>query len=130
MLQNRTSRIVVIALFALGSLVTLAPTEARADGNWYSAIAYSPSTGAYGYSYNCRSLAEAKQLALSYCDYEDARIVVWVRNGWCALAVGDDGAYGYAWASTQYEARRLALAYCQQYSNGRCRIKVTVFSGD
>ena len=50
--------------------------------------------------------ADAETLALSYCNASDARIIVWVKNGYCAPALGNDlGAYGVAWASTAAEAR-------------------------
>jgi hypothetical protein len=96
----------------------------------YAAIVYAQSTGSIGYAYNCRSLAEAKQLALQNCDGEDADVVTWARNAYCALALGDDGgAYGQSWGRTRAEAERLALEACGQYTTN-CYIARWVYSGE
>jgi hypothetical protein len=96
----------------------------------YAAIAYSQSTGAYGYSYAFATLAGAKAEALSHCDADDARIVAWVQNGYVSLALGDTvGAYGWGWASTAAEARARARAECRARTTG-AYIAVTVYSGE
>jgi hypothetical protein len=118
----------LLAALTVALVATPAPAAA-ASADRYAAIAFSNSTGAYGYSYNCSSRGEAELLALSYCNASDARIVVWVRNGYCALALGNDvGAAGWAWASTASEARALALNEARKYTTG-VYIAVTVFSG-
>src|SRR5205823_5288063 len=66
----------------------------------HGAIAYSPETGKYGYSYNCGSRAQAERLALRNCPADDAAVKVWVKNGYAALAVNDDGDYGWGWSGT------------------------------
>jgi hypothetical protein len=115
------------------SLVAVTVLFASAGAAWadkYAAIAYSQSTGSIGYSYNCGSLAEAKQLALQNCDGEDADVVSWARNAYCALALGaDDGAYGQSWGRTRAEAERLALQACAQYA-ANCYIARWVYSGE
>jgi hypothetical protein len=115
------------------SLVAVTVLFSSAGAAWadkYAAIAYAQSTGSIGYAYNCRSLAEAKQLALQNCDGEDADVVSWARNAYCALALGDDGgAYGQSWGRTRAEAERLALQACGQYTtNGY--IARWVYSGE
>src|SRR4051812_22619925 len=96
----------MLVLFVLGGFACLTPTPTtRADevivfnGSTYAAIAYSPATGNHGYAYNHGSRAAAEAAALRYCKGDDARIVTWVNNGFCALAVGDDqSAWGVGWS--------------------------------
>jgi hypothetical protein len=111
----------VLVLFVLGGFASLSPTPtARADevivfnGDTYAAIAYSKSTGNYGYAYNHGSRAAAEASALKYCKADDAFIVCWVNNGFCALALGDDReAYGYGYSfgdgATNTSAKNRAL---------------------
>lgn len=110
-------------------VVSISATGAtRADQ--YGAIAYSQSTGAIGYSYGSCSRAAAENSALSYCDADDAQIVVWSVNAYCALALGDEpGAYGFGWGSSQCEAESMALLHCSQYTTGGY-IAQWVFSGN
>lgn len=113
----------LVALVAVFSAVG----AARAD---YGAIAYSQSTGSIGTAYNCKSLGQAENLALSYCDGDDAQVVTWSSNAYCALALGDDaGACGYGWGRTQAEAECLALQECSRYTTN-CYIAQWVFSGN
>src|SRR5579862_6346578 len=110
----------LVLLVALGSVGLLGSTsQAKADvivfdGDTYAAIAYSPSTGSYGYAYNYGSRGSAETAALRNCKAPDARIVTWVNNGFCALALGDDvGSYGigYSWGNgaTNTYAKQRAL---------------------
>lgn len=75
----------------------------------YGAIAYSQSTGAYAFTWAQYSRADAERLALAKCDGSDATIVIWARNAYIALALGDDGAWCAAWDKDQRVARREAL---------------------
>jgi serine/threonine-protein kinase len=93
----------------------------------FAAIAYSPSTGAAGWSYNYSDLGDAQIAATSYCNATDAVIVTWSRNAWCALAAADDGSYGHSWGNTQEEAEAGALANCTEGSPAH--IVAVVFSG-
>ena len=95
--------------------------------NQYAAIAYSSSTGNAGYSYNWSDLGDAENAAVASCGDADAVIVTWSQNSWCALAVGDDGSYGYASGNTQCEAENAALANCSPDSPAH--IDVVVFPG-
>ena len=65
----------------------------------YAAIAYSPSTGSFGYSYECDSQYQAERIAISKCSGSDARVEVWVSNGWVALACNDRGQWGTGWST-------------------------------
>ena len=106
----------MVALAGLGLLGL--PGEARSDiivddDYMYAAIAYSPATGKYGYSWNCDTRGEAEQRALNACKADDARIVCWVNNGFCALALGDDKSrwgVGWSWGDGASTAVRIAVA--------------------
>jgi hypothetical protein len=93
----------------------------------YGAIAYSPSTQKYGYSYNCYSLAEARLVALQNCPVSDAKVVVWVHNGWAALAVNDTGAYGWGWSN--YSRARAEAFALSNVRGGGGRILCWLASG-
>ena len=111
-----------------GSRTSYCEGGSRSDR--FGAIAYSRSTGTYGYSYNHFSQADAEQDALSRCDAADRAIIGWMRNAHGALAVGDDAEhYGWAWGATRDEAQQAALAHCRERTSN-CRIAVSVFSGN
>jgi hypothetical protein len=93
----------------------------------YGAIAYSPATGKYGYSHNCGSLAEARVIALQNYPVSDAQIVVWVENGWAALAVNDSGAYGWGWST--YSLAEAELYALNNVRGGGGRIRCWIASG-
>lgn len=96
----------------LAALVVVLPLLAAPAFAEYGAIAYSPQTGRYGYSYNYWYLGDAESDALANCDAPDGEIVAWCRNEYCALAVADDGSYGYSSGPTQASAEAAALSYC------------------
>lgn len=114
------------------------PTEAarppiQTPQDYYAAIAFSPTTGKCAYYNRQASWAAAEQGALKACNAPDARVVVSVRNGWCALALGDDwdadgGSYGCGAANTPDKASNLALKGCRDYTTG-CFIALC-FSAD
>ena len=91
--------------------------------NNYGAIAYSPSTGAHGWSYDYGSRAAAEDVALSACRRHagDCLIPIWFRNACGALAVGSNG-YGSGWGSNRRLAENFALRSCRQRTGG-CWIK-------
>jgi serine/threonine-protein kinase len=97
------------------------------DDDCFAAIAYSPKTGKYGYSYDYSSRGSADQAALRRCTEPDARIVSWCKNAYCALAEGDDG-YGTGWGATAAQARANALRECEKNTTN-AKIVVCVFSG-
>jgi hypothetical protein len=96
-----------IAAVAIAVMLLGAAQAARAD---FAAIAYSPSTNKYGYWFGANSRAAAENGAMRNCDGADRRVVVWVENGWTALAVNSDGRWGYGWSTTsRADAERRAL---------------------
>jgi len=114
-----------LALAFLSSV--LAPVQATA-ADLYAAIAYSPSTTKYGYAYGKSSRAAAENTARAYARASDARVVIWCKNAWCALARSNRGnAWGAAWGSSKAAASNAALRNCPSGSGKY--IAATVFSG-
>lgn len=96
------------------------PTVAQ---DYYGAIAYSPSTGAHGWTYDYATRQEAQDTALSECRQhaDDCVIALWFRNACGALAIGSNG-YGSGWGTSRSRAERDALQSCRRYTGG-CSIK-------
>ncbi len=108
--------------------LTLGQAEAQTTGqaaaqDFYGAIAYSPSTGAHGWSFDYRSRNEAENVAKSNCGKHatDCIVPIWFRNACGALAVGSNG-YGSGWGTSQKIAEGYALQVCGKHTTG-CTIK-------
>jgi serine/threonine-protein kinase len=102
--QWTVALIVVTALCATSQ-------AARAD-TYFGAIAYSPSTGHYGFSYGKDCLATAEVAAIQNCVGWDRRVVVFVSNGYAALAVNNNGSFGAAWdTNCQADADQAAINF-------------------
>lgn len=94
----------------------------------FAGISYSTKTGASGYSYRWDSEDEALRMAKHYANDETAEALAWVRNGYIALAVGQDRSqYGWAWSATAEEAKVLALKEAQKRTTN-CYIAILVHS--
>jgi len=77
------------------------------------AIAFSESTGRWGYSTG--GGRHAPYMALQNCKAPDAKIIAQKSDCWMALAVGDDkSAYGWGSAGNRADAERNALEACRQ----------------
>jgi hypothetical protein len=100
----------------------------RYASDHFAAIAYSPSTRTYGYSFDYGTLTDARRAALARCKGPQAENVVWARNGYCALAAGTGSTYGWGHGSTDAIARANALTDCRKHST-EARVLVCVFSG-
>lgn len=83
----------------------------------YGAIAYSPSTERYGWSWRCRDRPTAEQTALASCPVPDAQLLVWGEATCLALAIGDRGTFGFGWGNDSQVASRFALAECHKHSS-------------
>ena len=131
--SRRMYRRSIVAL--LVAVLTLSPAlvnhaQAQTFAYYYAAIAYSPSTGQYGYSYAQPSLDAASSVALSRCNASDARIMTWSRNGWCSLALSHQNrnAYGIGYSPNATMAMGYALNGVSSIS-GDGYIAVIVNSG-
>jgi hypothetical protein len=87
--------------------------------NW-GALAYSTSTGRYGFAYDYASQSQAINAAVERCKARDCQAVVWFVNGCGAFAKGDS-AYGWGIGNTRALAESKALAECRKRGGG-CRI--------
>ncbi|UJW87788.1 DUF4189 domain-containing protein [Devosia sp. SL43] len=95
----------------------------------WGSIAYSPRTGATGYSYNYDTKGIAQAWAMSYCkeSASDCRIVVNFQNACGAVAVGRNGGWGADWGPSRRSAEANAISVCQAHDRG-CRTKRWVCS--
>jgi hypothetical protein len=100
----------------------------------HGAIAYSVDREVYGYSHSFGSAREAAAVAINNCrkenkDAADCKVVVTFQNACGALALGDNGAYGSAWAMSQREASTKALNECRPHGGASCKVERQVCSG-
>jgi serine/threonine-protein kinase len=113
----------LIAAATAALLLCAAGQSAAAQDN-YGAIAFSPATGAHGWSYDYPSRSAAENAALANCGRyaSDCRVPIWFRNACGALAVGAGNGYGSGWGTSRAIAERYALQVCRRYTSG-CRIR-------
>lgn len=116
----------------LSSVAPARPDTIYLDGQTYAAIAYSPSTGKYGYGNGYRSRFAAEREALWQCPQSDAKVVGWVCNGFLALAVGDDNGYGIGYSynagANNGSAMNRALADCRKHTSKNPHIAICICS--
>jgi hypothetical protein len=86
--------------------------------NLYGSIAFDPTTGASGFSYNHHSSEAAEADAVRRCGRVNCRSMMWFGNGCGALAV-NGYRYGAAVGSTRGEAQTRAVNRC---AAGNCRV--------
>ncbi|MBW6422618.1 DUF4189 domain-containing protein [Rhizobium sp. XQZ8] len=87
----------------------------------FGAIAYSPATGATGWSYDHNSRRSAERTAQNNCNANDCEIAIWFKNGCGAVAVGQQGGWGADWGADIDPAKYLAVEACRQHTTG-CRV--------
>jgi len=90
----------------------------------YGAIAYSKSTGSYGYSYDASSKESAFESAIDYCGKSDCKAVLWVNDSCGALARKNNNisVIGTGWGSTRSAAIDSAHTTC----GGGCKTVTSV----
>lgn len=104
----------------------------------YGAIAVSPSTLKYGYSFRFATRRQAEEAALTYCfsnkgNPRDCKVAVWYYDACASLAIkpksasGDarDGAWGAHWSHSRASAGKKALAACQSVAASGCKTELT-----
>ena len=108
--MKNLARAILLIVFTLA--LGLAPALQAADDR-YAAVAYSPSSGRWGYGNGYASQEEAIARALSECGRADAK-TNWCRNAWIALALSkrSAGGWGSAWGVTAKAARAAARREC------------------
>lgn len=120
--MNCTGRFAVAALCV--GLFSLAAGSAMAQQQHWGTIAYSPSTGAMGYTWDHVNEVDAEMEALSRClQYaEDCTTAVNFHDSCGAIAVGENGGWGADWGYDDADAQFKALDRCNQYDTG-CEVK-------
>lgn len=115
--RGRLLATVLLALLAIGML----PASAAADK--YGSIAYSPSTGAKGWSFDHHSRYGAEHHALAQCGKHagDCKVVTWFVNGCGALAIGQTN-YHATWGRSRYAAEHNALHGCKKAGGYGCKV--------
>ena len=123
--SDRGASVGVRGLFAV-SVIALctgfASGPAMAEN--YGAIAYSPSTGAHGWSYDYPSRGAAENVALQGCRQHagDCLVPIWFRDACGALAVGSNNGYGTGWGTSRGLAESYALQSCRKHTSN-CAIR-------
>ena len=112
---------------AAAFVVAMGATAASAAE--FGAIAYSNTTGSYGYSHNYATRGQAERVAQANClaYARDCRVIVYFYNACAALAVGNSFGYGYGYAPGPKQSRSIALANCRVNDRG-CQVVRTVCS--
>jgi hypothetical protein len=112
-------RLLAVALLLFAIAFGASTTSLQAGDDTYAAIAFSPSTGLYGFGNGFDNKDDAIEKALQECGGKDA-LTKWCRNAWIALAVSKKTAsgygYGWAWGETAGEARHAALENCRAHN--------------
>jgi hypothetical protein len=91
----------------------------------YGAIAYSPASGAYGYSDNYGSKTLADNRALSECGRSDCVVASWFYNNCGAVAVSGSGSWAGGHGETKASAISDAENECTRQGGSACVVKVT-----
>jgi serine/threonine-protein kinase len=91
-------------------------------GEAWGAIAYSPNSGDYGYSYGTASRTAAEQRAKRECGKADCEVAAWFSNSCGALAASDDGIWTGAQNDNERRAREIALADCIKDRGKNCEV--------
>ena len=97
---------------------------ATALADQHGSIAYSPSTGSSGWSYNLPTQAAAENDALARCRKfaSDCVVATQFHDACGALAVGNGNAYGADWGNDRVAAERKAMQQCAKNAQG-CAVK-------
>jgi Domain of unknown function (DUF4189) len=95
----------------------------------YGAIAYGPTSGAWGTSYQWGSKAEAERTALKKCGKPDCKAVIWFDRR-CGAVAADDatGDYGYDSGASKGAAEASARRYCARQGGKSCKVVVSACS--
>ena len=91
----------------------------------YGSIAYSPASGAFGYSDNYGSKSQADNRALSECGKTDCVVATWFYNNCGAVVASGDGSWGGGHGVSVSSAIRDAEDACTQQGGTAYVVKVT-----
>ncbi len=105
-----------LAIAAIAATQVLSATAASAS-DMYGAIATNED-GAWGYTYNYPSQAQAEAAALSKCGRSDCVVRVWFKNA-CGAVAESGTRLGWGWGESRAEAEGQALSGC---GRGDCQV--------
>jgi hypothetical protein len=134
---NTITRSIINKLFTLALIAAsfggaaAAPTTIQwfsaPPPDYYGAVAYSPSTGRFGSSWNFTSPDNAEKRAMQMCGRSDCRVLLELNDSCGALAVSRTGGYVWGEGSSLYEAKLLTSNRCTaQY--GGCKLICSICS--
>ena len=131
--RRRTGRLAVAAGIVAAATGFSCPAAAQNrltvdPYSYYGSIAYSPSDGRWGYSYDYRSEGESVQVALNHCRKSggrSCRTVLWFRNGCAAVAIaGSNSKFAVKSEIRRADSEAVARRLCQEAYGRTCTIKV------
>lgn len=102
----------------------------QGSGASYGAIAFSPSTGAWGDAYRDGNRAEAERRALAECarNARDCTVAVWLNDQCGAVASAEAGIWAGGLGRTQAAASNDAMADCLKRGGKKCETQHAVCS--
>ena len=122
-LKGTLMRVSYAVAVACGLTFSVAAAPAMAE-NLFGAIAFSPSTGQYGWAKNQTVDTGAADEAVSGCGVDDCESVVVFANC-AALSVGDGYGMGFSKAKTLAKAEDAALSKCDEFTTN-CIVSTSV----
>jgi serine/threonine-protein kinase len=120
MMQTVSKLAAVIGGTGLAIAAHLVSASAASAQDMYGAIATNDATGAWGYSYNYPTRAQAEANALQECGEQGCKVDVWFVNA-CGAVAKDGRMVGWGWAETRSEAEAQAVSAC---GSGACKVQV------
>ncbi len=111
----KSLRVLFLALVLVVSTFSFAYAQ-----NMYGSLAYSYQTGDWGWAVDYPTQGQANYQALYECGHT-CQVVLEFHNTCAAFALGDYGAYGWAWGPNPDQVQDSALDYCLQNA-GSCEI--------
>lgn len=108
---------------ACGLALSVSAAPAAAEG-LFGAIAFSPSTGQYGWAKNQSVESSASDEAVAGCGVDDCESVVVFANC-AALSVGDGYGMGFSKAKSLGKAEDAALAKCDEFTTS-CIVSASI----
>ena len=116
-----------IASFVVGLVFAAGLAGAAMAKHYYGSIAFSPDTGAIGYSFDHATKQRAINAALNGCTKyaDDCVTAINFWDGACgAIAVGTGNGWGASWGEDMHFASDAALEACRSHTT-RCVVKRT-----
>lgn len=119
-MRHKTISILKTTTLASALVILAAGTAVSADN--FGAIAFSKSTGAYGFSYDHQSRRDAEAGAMNECRSRSrgCAVAIWFKNACGSVATGPNG-WGSAWAGSRGNAEQAALVNCSKHTRN-CKV--------